>query len=66
MSRLKIWLAAIVTVLAVIVALQNTASVETKILFTTVTMPRAVLLFVTLLIGVLVGLLVRVRVKKKK
>lgn len=38
--------------------LQNTESVETKLLFAPVTMPRALLLFVTLLIDGVYGLIV--------
>jgi len=56
MNRVRTWLLAIVAVLVLIVALQNTESVETRILLMTVSMPRAVLLFVTLLIGFVLGL----------
>ena len=58
MTRSRIILVAAVTILVVIVALQNTQAVETQILFVTLTMPRAVLLFVTLLVGFVVGLVV--------
>ena len=51
MSRWKLAAVAIVAILGIIVVLQNTQAVETKLLFVTVTMPRAVLLFVTLVIG---------------
>jgi hypothetical protein len=40
----------------IIVVLQNTQSVETRILLVTLSMPRAVLLFVTLLLGFVLGL----------
>lgn len=56
MNSVRTWLLAIVAVMVLIVALQNTQSVETRILFMTVSMPRAVLLFVTLLIGFVLGL----------
>ena len=58
MSRAKIYAAVAASVLLIIIALQNTQIVETKLLFVTVGMPRALLLFVTLLIGFGVGLLV--------
>jgi putative membrane protein len=45
-------------VLAVIWILQNGGSVQTKFLFVTVTMPQSVLLAVTLLVGVVAGILV--------
>ena len=57
MSRWRIAIVAIVAVLAIIVVVQNTQAVETKLLLVTVTMPRAVLLFVTLLIGFVIGVL---------
>lgn len=56
MSQIKTGVIGVVAVLLVIVVLQNTQSVETKILFVTVAMPRAVLLFVTLLVGFVLGL----------
>lgn len=46
-----------IAILTVIVAIQNTATVETRLLFATVTMPRVLLLTFTLLIGFLLGLL---------
>jgi uncharacterized integral membrane protein len=50
-TKVKLIIALILVVLAVILILQNTESVETKLLFATVTMPRAILLLVTLAIG---------------
>lgn len=55
--RVKLLGSAILALLALIIILQNTESVETRILFMTVVMPRAALLFVTLLIGFLSGAL---------
>ncbi len=57
MQRAKIVAAAIVALLTLIVVLQNTQAVETKLLFVTVTMPRALLLVVTLLAGFIIGIL---------
>jgi hypothetical protein len=48
MKRLRTLVFALVAVLVIIVVLQNTQSVETRILLVTLSMPRAVLLFVTL------------------
>jgi uncharacterized integral membrane protein len=56
-QRLKIVGISVAALLVLIVVLQNTAAVETKILFITVTVPRAVLLFGTLIIGFIVGVL---------
>jgi len=57
----KVRIVALIASIAVIVILilQNTEEVSTKILFATVSMPRAVLLLVTGGIGFLAGLLVR-------
>ncbi len=41
--------------LAIIVVLQNTQAVETRVLFTTITMPRALLLALALLLGFAAG-----------
>ncbi len=56
MKRAKIVVEVIVTLLILIVVLQNTQAVETKLLFVTVTMPRALLLIVTLLAGLILGI----------
>jgi uncharacterized integral membrane protein len=56
-NKLKIVAIAVITLLVVIVVLQNTQAVETKLLFLTVTMPNAALLFGTLLIGFAIGVL---------
>ena len=66
MSRLKLITIAVLAVLVGILVLQNTQPVETRVLFATVTMPRAVLLFVTALIGFALGVLVSLAVVRKK
>jgi len=49
-----------------IVVLQNTESIQTKILFFTFIMPRAVLLFLTALIGFIIGVLSSWRMGRKE
>ena len=66
MKNLKLIAAVVVGILVVIVMLQNTHEVETRLLFVTITMPRAVLLLVTLVIGFVIGLLVSGRLRAKK
>lgn len=66
MSRIKLMAILVLAVLAVIVVLQNTQEIETRLLFVTVTMPRAVLLLVTTVIGFVLGVLVSLAVVKKK
>jgi uncharacterized integral membrane protein len=56
-NKLKIVGVAVIALIVVIVVLQNTQSVETKLLFLTVTMPNAALLFGTLIIGFAIGVL---------
>jgi len=56
-SQARIIIAIVIAILALIIVLQNTQAVETKLLLVTVTMPRAVLLFVTLLVGFVLGLI---------
>ena len=57
MNKLKFVAIAVIALFAVIVVLQNTQSVETKLLFLTVTLPNAALLFGTLIIGFAIGVL---------
>jgi len=56
-NKLKIVGVAVIVLMVLIVVLQNTQAVETKLLFLTVTMPNAALLFGTLIIGFSVGVL---------
>ena len=57
LDRLRIIGAAILALLVLVVVLQNTEAVETKLLFVSVTMPRAALLFGTLIIGFALGVI---------
>jgi uncharacterized integral membrane protein len=57
MNKLKIVGVAVIALVVVVVVLQNTQAVETKLLFTTVTMPNAALLFGTFVIGFAIGVL---------
>ena len=58
MQRFKLIATAILALLGVVIILQNTEPVETKFLFLSITMPRAVLLMGTTLIGFALGVLV--------
>ncbi|HKI47508.1 MAG TPA: lipopolysaccharide assembly protein LapA domain-containing protein [Balneolales bacterium] len=57
MKTWKIITALVLVIVSLIIVLQNTAAVATKFLFFTLVMPRALLLFLTLLIGVILGIL---------
>jgi putative membrane protein len=56
-NKLKILGIAVIVLIVVVVVLQNTQAVETKLLFLTVTMPNAALLFGTLIVGFAIGVL---------
>ncbi len=58
MKNVKTIAIVVAALLIVIVALQNTEAVDTRVLFFTVSTPRVVLLAVTFLIGAVTGLLV--------
>ena len=57
MNKWKLAAVAVIALVAVVVVLQNTQPVETKLLLLTVTLPNAALLFGTLIIGFAVGVL---------
>ena len=57
MNKSKVVAIAGIALIVVIVVLQNTQAVETKLLFLTVTLPNAALLFGTLIVGFAIGVL---------
>lgn len=66
MQRMKSILIIVILAFFCIVFLQNTQSVETRILFMSVVMPRAILLIITLLIGFVLGLIFPFFIKRSK
>jgi len=66
MAKLKIASVAILAALLAIVIVQNTESVETKLWFWTLSMPRAALLFLHVLVGFVIGLLTVYSLRGKK
>jgi uncharacterized integral membrane protein len=65
MKRFKLISIAILTILGIIIILQNTEQVETRLLFLSITMPRAILLMCTTLIGFALGVLVSLFFQRK-
>jgi len=57
MNKFKLIVAGVILLLVVVVFLQNTEAVETKLLFLTITMPRVLLLVVTFILGFVGGLI---------
>ncbi len=65
MSRIKLISLLVLAVMAILLVLQNTQVVATRLLFVTVTMPLAALLALTLLIGFAAGVLAALKVGRK-
>ena len=65
MKKLKIITIVVISLLALVVFLQNTDSVETKLLFMTVTMSRALLLILTFILGFAAGIITTSYVLRK-
>lgn len=64
MKKLKIIIVAVISILALIIFVQNTAVVETKLLFMTISMSRALLLILTFGLGFTTGLIVSYMLRK--
>ena len=65
MKKLKIVLVIVISVLALIIFFQNTEIVETKLLFMTVAMSRALLLILTFGLGFATGLITTSYIMRK-
>jgi len=65
MHRAKLITAIVIAVLVVVLLLQNTDPVETRLIFMSVKMPRAMLLLVTFLLGFVAGAVVSRGFRKK-
>jgi len=66
MVKVKVIVLLVLLIIAFVIVLQNTEAVETKLIFATVTMPRALLLFTTTIIGFAAGVLVALSLSKKR
>lgn len=58
MRKAKIIVILIVSLLSLIVFVQNRQAVETKVLFVTITMPLVLLLILTFIMGSILGLVI--------
>ena len=58
MKKIKTIVIIVLTLLVLIAILQNTQAVETKLLLLTITMPKALLIIITLLVGFVLGVVV--------
>ncbi len=64
MKKAKIIILAVISILALIIFVQNTEVVKTKILFMSIEMSRALLLILTFGLGFATGLIVSFMLKK--
>ena len=64
--KLKLVALLVLAVLAIVLVIQNTQAVVTRLLFVTVSMPLAALLALTLLIGFAGGVLVALKIGKPR
>jgi len=65
MTKVKIIVILIVSLLSLIVFIQNRQAVDTKLLFVTVTMPLVLLLIITFIMGSILGLIIASHVQRK-
>jgi uncharacterized integral membrane protein len=66
MTLVQLVVSVVLGAVALIIVLQNTAQVETRVLFTTVTMSAALLLLCTLAIGFIAGVAATTVVIRKR
>lgn len=66
MKKFKAIVSVILIVLGVIIVVQNTETVQTNLLLWSVSMPRALLLLATTLIGFAVGVIITLSIFKKE
>ncbi len=66
MKKFKLYTALVLSLLAIILFIQNREPVETRLLFATVVMPRAALLIITMLIGIATGILIALGLSGKR
>jgi uncharacterized integral membrane protein len=65
MRNLKLITASFLTILVAIIVLQNREPVATHVLFATVVMPHAILLFITAAAGFVLGVLLTLSLSSK-
>ena len=65
-SKTKLIIAIVIAALVLLLILQNLESCTTRFLFFSVTLPRALMLFIALAAGFIVGLLVATMIRKQK
>lgn len=57
--KAKVWAVLILLLLVVIFTIQNYASVSLKLLFWSINTSLAILVFITLVVGIIIGMLIK-------
>ncbi|ABA87819.1 hypothetical protein Pcar_0559 [Syntrophotalea carbinolica DSM 2380] len=65
MKNLKLYTFIVLAVLALLIILQNTVEVQVRILYLTMNAPLAALLLMTLLVGLVLGMLIAYLVDRR-
>lgn len=65
MKKAKVVLLSVILIIILIIILQNVKYVEIEVLFWTFTMPHATLLFITMMVGFVIGGIVAYMFRKK-
>lgn len=65
-TKLRLAAAVVLATVTIIVLLQNVDPVQTRLLFVTVSMPRAALLAITLLVGFVLGVIFSLYTRRGK
>lgn len=66
MKKAKLIIILILAILTAIIILQNLDPVDTKVLFITISMPRALFIALTWLVGLICGILIPLQWKHRK
>lgn len=66
MAKFKVGAALVAAVILIILVFQNTGPVETRLLFTTIAMPHAALVALTLLIGIIGGIFIALTLSARR
>lgn len=65
MHKAKLITVGVLALVVLVIGLQNTQQVDTRLLFVTVTMPRALLLLVTAALGFVAGVIFAASIKHR-
>jgi uncharacterized integral membrane protein len=64
--KAKVWIIIVIAILLLIILVQNTGPVTLNLFFWEITMPQILLLFFSIIIGLVIGCIIRLFSKKKR